>query len=230
MRRQAALPVTGGLLYLVAAAAASAASPVPPPAGPALAPRSHGFMLYLSQPLGGGGGGAAVRPHFGFRIDQVRMAGNNGAPDAGDPLQRRSLIGWQMDGRSGFHPSAMKLELGGRVTYDVAHGSFSALSSRAGANQSSARSAAVTSSEHTSGAQPKSFELHGLEFHGSESHGTDENVRPFSRDLFHEASGSSSSLHEIAAAAIATFKSSHSVPVQQRSRPSERPLSMAEAR
>jgi hypothetical protein len=76
----------------------------------------------------------------------------------------------------------------------------------------------------------KSSELHGLDFRGSDSHGADESARPFTRGLFHEASESSSSLHEVAAAAIATFKSSHTVPVQQRLRPSERPYSMQEAR
>ena len=63
MQRQAAFPVTGGLLCLMAATVVCAAhpGPVPPPTGPALAPRTHGFMLYLSKPMGGGTGGAALR-------------------------------------------------------------------------------------------------------------------------------------------------------------------------
>ena len=229
MRRQAAFPITGGVLCLIAATVAAGAQPglVAPPAGPALAPRTHGFMLYLSQPIGGGGGGAALHPKFGFRIDQVRMAGNSGAPDAGDPMQRRSLVGWQFGGGGRMHASDVKLELGGRLTYDVTHGGFGAQLGRSGASTNSARPiAAVAVSE------PKSFELRGLQFRGAEAHGPEEGPRPFTHDLFHEAHGaneSSAVFHEVAAAAIATFKSSHSAPIQQRSRPSERPFSMQEA-
>ena len=135
MWRQAGLPITGGLLCLLAATPVNAAHPASfaPPAGPPLAPRTHGFMLYLSQPMGGGSGGAALQPKFGFRIDQVRMMGNSGAPDAGDPIQRRALIGWQFNCRSGMQPADMRLELGGRVSYDVTHGGFAIQSSRPGA-------------------------------------------------------------------------------------------------
>jgi hypothetical protein len=228
MRRQTVFPITGGMLCLLAATVAAGAQSgsVAPPAGPALAPRSHGFMLYLSQPLGGGGG-PALHPKFGLRIDQVRMTGNSGAPDAGDPLQRRSLVGWQMGGGSGVHASDVKLELGGRLTYDVTHGGFAAQLSRPGipSNSSHPVSAATVS-------EPKSFELHGMEFRGAEVHSSEENARLFTHDLFHEAHGaneSSSVFHEVAAAAIATFKSSHSAPIQQRSRPGERPFAMQEA-
>ncbi|HVW67989.1 MAG TPA: hypothetical protein VHB68_03395 [Steroidobacteraceae bacterium] len=112
--------IEAGLVAL-AATAAAVAGPAPA-AGPPLAPRTHGFMLYFSQPLGGGAG--AARPRLGLRIEQVRMTGNSGAPDAGDPLQHRELIGWQMEGLRHFSASGMKVELGGRVTYDVAHGAF----------------------------------------------------------------------------------------------------------
>lgn len=230
MRRQAAFPITGGLLCLVATttAAAGTSGPVAPPAGPPLAPRTHQIMLYLSQPMGGSGG-AAVSPKFGFRVDQVRMMGQvrmmemAGAPDAGDPVQRRSLIGWQMDGHSGMHVSDMKLELGGRVTYDVAHGGFGVQSSRPGMAPSASRPLAVSASHTTNRGESKSFELHGLEARDQDFHNPDDAARPFTRDLFHEANGSSSMLHDVTAAAIATFKSSRNVPVQQRLRPSDRP-------
>jgi hypothetical protein len=149
-------------------------------------------MLYLSKPLGGGTGGAALQPHFGFRIDQVRMTGNSGAPDAGDPVQRRALIGWQFNGLSGERASGMRLELGGRVTYDMSHGGFQVQSRRPGAGPS--RPVA------------KSFELRGLQFRNPDP------------------------LHDVAAAAIATFKSARNNPVQQRSRPSERQASTQESR
>jgi hypothetical protein len=113
------------VLCMLAAASATAGPGafVSRPEGPPLAPRRHGFMLYLSQPLGGGGGGA-LHPKFGLRIEQVRMMGNSGAPGAGDPIQHRALIGWQLEGLSNLHASDMKLELGSRVTYDVTRRAF----------------------------------------------------------------------------------------------------------
>jgi hypothetical protein len=86
-------------------------------------------MLYLSQPIGGGSGGA-LHPRFGFRIEQVRMMGNSGAPDAGDPVQHRTLVGWQLDDLRGLHASNMKLELGGRMTYDLTRGAFKPINPR----------------------------------------------------------------------------------------------------
>ncbi len=232
MWRQASFSITGGLLCLVAATAVNAAHPgssFAPPAGPPLAPRTHGFMLYLSKPMGGGTGGAALQPRFGFRVDQVRMTGNSGAPDAGDPVQRRALIGWQFNGPSGERASNMRLELGGRVTYDVTHGGLQFQSTRPGAGSSRPVEAANSHPIPTSG-ESKSFELHGLQFRNPEFHPRDDSARPFTRDLFHEASASSSVLHDVAAAAIATFKSSRNSPVQQRSRPSERPYPMQDSR
>ena len=233
MWRQAGFPITGGLLCLLAATPVNAAHPASfaPPAGPPAAPRTHGFMLYLSKPMGGGSGGAALQPKFGFRLDEVRMTGNSGAPEAGDPVQRRALIGWQFNGRSGERASDMRLEFGGRVTYDMTHGGIQLQSSRPGASPSrSVAVAAATSHPTTASSESKSFELQGLQFRSPVPHAADDSARPFTRDLFHEASASSSVLHDVAAAAIATFKSSHNPPVQQRSRPSERLYSMAESR
>jgi hypothetical protein len=162
------------------------------------------------------------------------MIGNSGAPDAGDPIQRRSLVGWQFGGGGGLHASDVKLELGGRLTYDVTHGGFGVQANRPGMAVGTSHPTITAASNRAtasgSASEPKSFELHGLEFRGADFSGSEENARPFTRDLFHEANESSSVLHEVAAAAIASFKSSHALPVQQRSRPSERPFSMQEAR
>ena len=241
MRRRAAFHVAGGLLCLAAGVAGARPGPVAPPEGPPLAPRTHGIMLYLSQPMGSGAG-ATMQPRFGFRVDQVRMTGNSGAPDAGDPVQRRSLVGWQFNGRHGMQASGMKLELGGRVTYDVSHGGFgvqsmrSVMSSSAPHAMSAASNHPAAPSEPNSVSESKGFALRGLEFRDARSQGSDAAGAPglhlFShdRDVFHEVGESSSMLHELAATAIATFKSSHGVPVQQRSRLSEPLSSMREPR
>lgn len=225
---RAALAVSGGLLCLTAATAALGAhpGPAPLPAGPALAPRAHGFMLYLSKPLGGGTGAAALQPKFGFRIDQVRMMGNSGAPDAGDPMQRRTLIGWQFNGRSGLHPSDMRLELGGRVSYDVTHGGFVIQSGHSGASQARTLGVATTPGHPPAlSGEPNAFALRGP---GVPVRG--DGARPFTGELFREGSGSTSLLHDVASAAIATFKSSRSLSPQQRSRPRERPYAIQESR
>lgn len=121
--RRAALHLAGGVICLVATATASAASAIPQ--GPALPPRKPGFMLYFSAPLGGGAP-AGLHPKFGFRLEQVRMTGNSGAPDAPDPMQHRGLIGWQVQGHGDMHMhfSDMRLELGNHVTFDMSHRSF----------------------------------------------------------------------------------------------------------
>jgi len=108
-------------LVLIAMAATAAAGPgsTPLPRGPSLNPHTHGFMLYISQPLGGGPGVGG--PRFGLRFEQVHMGGNNGAPDAGNPMQHRSIIGWQFGGAKA---TDVRLELGGRVTYDLRAGGF----------------------------------------------------------------------------------------------------------
>jgi hypothetical protein len=211
MRRPAAFPIMGGLLCLAAASAASAGSgAAPPPAGAPLAPRSHEIMLSFSQSMGGGGG-AALRPKFGFHVDQIRMTSqvrmdNPASPDAADPMERRSLVGWQIDGRSGMHASDMKLDLGGRLTYNVTRGGFSLPSGRSSVPASSGHPATVAGSGSSAAneSEQKSFELHALP--------------------------SSSVLHEVAAAAIASFKSSRITSIQQRSRLSDRPSSLQESR
>jgi hypothetical protein len=123
MLRRTEFRIAGGLVCLAALTAANAGPTgrvVGLPAGPPLAPRTHGFMLYWSKPLGNAARGALK---LGFRIEQVRMGGNTGAPDAGDPMQHRALIGWQMGG--GIRGSEMHLELGSRMAYDLKRGEFS---------------------------------------------------------------------------------------------------------
>jgi hypothetical protein len=204
MQSRAAIRVVGGLVTIAATAGVAAATA----AGPPPAPRSHGFMLYLSQPIGAGG---ALRPKFGFRIDQVRMTGNSGAPDAGDPLQHHALVGWQMEGLRGIHASDMKVELGGRMTYDVTHGAFAAQLPKTSTVSSSRPSALNRTDSHT---ELKPFSPHLFE----SSYGA--------RDLFKQSAESSSMAHEIAAAAIGTFKLTRPATAQQRVGLSERPVSM----
>ncbi len=201
MRRQAETRISCGLISIAATAVAAAApgGVVSPPAGPALAPRTHGFMLYISQPMGGGGG--SMHPKFGFRVDQVRMMGNSGAPDAGDPLQHRALVGWQMDGLGGIRASGMKVELGGRMTYDVAHDAFSAQ---------------IPKSPNTAAPRPVTMSR-------SDSFMEWKLLTPF-----RQTNESSSMVHDIAAAAIGTFKLSRPLPTLQRTGPAPRPSSMRE--
>jgi hypothetical protein len=212
MQLRAAVRVVGGLVSIAASAgvAAATAGIAAPPAGPALAPRTHGFMLYLSQPVGGGSG-AALHPKFGFRIDQIRMTGNSGAPDAGDPLQHRALVGWQMDGLRGMQASDMKVELGGRVTYDVTHGAFAAQLPK---QSPATASRPATINRADSNVESKPFSSHLFE----PSSGA--------RDPFRQSTESASMVHDIAAAAIGTFKLRSPVQVQQRVGPAERPVSM----
>lgn len=215
MQSRAAIRLAGGLVCIAATAGVAAAPPgiAAPPAGPPLAPRRHGFMLYLSQPIGGGGG-AAMHPKFGFRIDQVRMTGNSGAPDAGDPLQHRALVGWQMDGLRGIHASDMKVEFGGRMTYDVTHGAFAAQLPKT-STVSSSHPAALSRAD--SFAESRPFGPHLFE------------PSPGARDSFRQGAESASMVHDIAAAAIGTFKLTRPAPAQQRVGPGVRPLSMREA-
>jgi hypothetical protein len=169
-------------------------------------------MLYLSQPIGGGGG--TMHPKFGFRIDQVRMAGNSGAPDAGDPLQHRALVGWQMDGLRGIHASDMKVELGGRMTYDVTRGAFATQPPKT-STVSSSRQSALNRADSYPESRP--FSPHLFE------------PSPGARDPFRQGVESSSMVHDITAAAIGTFKLNRPVPAQQRMGLSQRPTSMREA-
>jgi hypothetical protein len=167
-------------------------------------------MLYLSQPIGGGG---SMRPKFGFRIEQIRMGGNSGAPDAGDPMQHRALVGWQMEGLHGIHTPDMKVELGGRMTYDVTHGGFGMQWSRSSA---ATGSRAMASSRIDRGMQSKSFAPHLFE------------PAPAAREPFRPTNESASMIHEITAAAIGTLRLTHPAPVQQRIGGVSRPSSMRE--
>ena len=218
MQSRAANRVAGGFICIAATAGVVVATPgiAAPLAGPALAPRTHGFMLYLSQPIGGGSG-AALRPKFGFRIEQVRMMGNSGAPDAGDPMQHRALVGWQMDGLQGMHASGMKLELGGRVTYDVTHGAFAAQLSRSSA-ASASRPASINRPD--SYTESKLFAPHLLEPRLFESgFGTREPLRLNSE--------SASMVHDMAAAAMGSLRLTRpAVQAPQRVGMGERPVSM----
>lgn len=124
MGRHALFRIAGALAGIACATVGTAAPVgiVPPRAGPTSAPRTHGFMLYFSQPLGGGG--CALRPMFGLRIEQVRMTGNTGAPDGGDPFQHRALIGWQVEGHRDMRFSDSRVDFGSHLTFDVTRGVF----------------------------------------------------------------------------------------------------------
>lgn len=125
MGRLAALGVTSGLFWIAAAFAADAA----PRVAPGLAPRSPEIMLYFSHSIGGGGGGS-MRPTFGLRVQQVRLGANTGDPEAGDSMQHRELVNWQMEAHSDLHISDMRVKLGNRVTYDVTNQRFGSPSAR----------------------------------------------------------------------------------------------------
>jgi hypothetical protein len=201
--RRNVLRLVGSLVCLGAASVGSAAPP-----GPSLNPRDHGFMLYLNKPIGGGVG-ADSHAKFGFRIEQVRMGGNNGAPDAPDPMQRRALIGWQMGGgqESGMHLSNMRMELGGRVTYDLSHRSFSLVSS-SGRSRAPAVAIGPQTLLHARGVTAKnSLDLSFADSKPFDSRGADfahERIGGFSMGESHQQP---SMLHEAAAAALLTFKS-----------------------
>jgi hypothetical protein len=169
-------------------------------------------MLYLSQPIGGGGGGGSMRPKFGFRVEQIRMAGNSGAPDAGDPMQHRALVGWQMDGFHGIHASDMKVELGGRMTYDVTHGAFGM--SRTSAAYGS-RPAATSRTDAATASKPFSPRLF--------------EPAPPAREPFRQTNESFSMAHEMAVAAIGTLKLARPAATPQRIGAVARPSSMRES-
>jgi hypothetical protein len=212
MQRRTGFRLSGGVAFIaaMAGAAVAPAAMAGPPTGPTPTPRTHGFMLYLSQPIGSGGGGS-MRPKFGFRIEQIHMAGNSGAPDAGDPMQHRALVGWQMDGFHGIHASDMKVELGSHMTYDVTRGAFgmsrtyAAFGSRPAATN---RTDAATASKPFS---PRLFE-----------------PVPSVREPFRQTNESASMAHEMAAAAIGTLRLTRPAPTQQRIGAVSRPSSMRE--
>jgi hypothetical protein len=211
MQRRTGFRLTGGVVFIaaMAAAAVAPAALAGPPSGPTPAPRTHGFMLYLSQPIGGGG---SMRPKFGFRIEQIRMAGNSGAPDAGDPMQHRALVGWQMDGFHGIHASDMKVELGSHMTYDVTHGAFGMSRTFAA---SGSRPAAINRTETATASRPFSPRLF--------------EAGPPAREPFRQSNESASIARDIAAAAIGTFKLARPAPTPQRIGAVQRPSSMRES-
>ena len=151
-----------------------------------------------------------LHPKFGFRLEQVRMGGNSGAPEGGDPFQHRALVGWQMEGLHGIHASDMKVELGGRMTYDVTHGGFAAQLAKPAAGAGS-RPSAINRNDAYTEAKPFSPRLFEPGF------GT--------HDPFRQSNESASMVHDIAAAAIGTFKLTRPVQTQQRVM-GERPASM----
>jgi len=212
MQRRTGFRLSSGVAFIaaMAGAAVAPAALAGPPTGPTPSPHTHGFMLYLSQPIGGGGGGS-MRPKFGFRIEQIHMAGNSGAPDAGDPMQHRALVGWQMDGFHGIHASDMRVELGSHMTYDVTRGAFgmsrtySAFGPRPAATN---RTDAATPSKPFS---PRLFE-----------------PVPSVREPFRQTNESVSMAHEMAAAAIGTLKLARPAATPQRIGAVPRPSSMRE--
>ena len=210
MQRRTVFRLSGGVAFIAAMAgvAVAPAAIAGPPTGPTPTPRTHGFMLYLSQPIGGGGVGS-MRPKFGFRIEQIRMAGNSGAPDAGDPMQHRALVGWQMDGFRGIHASDMKVEVGGRMTYDVTHGAFGMSRTSAAAS----RPAAINRTDAATASKPFSPRLF-------------EPALP-AREPFRQTNESVSVAHEIAAAAVGTFRLARPPATEQRIGAVPRPSSMA---
>ena len=130
MGRVAAFGVTGGLLWIAASVAVDAA-PRGGFVGPGLAPRSPEIMLYFSHSIGGGAtGGGSMRPTFGLRVREVRQASNTGDPEAGDSMQHRELVNWQMEAHSNLHISDLRVKLGNRVTYDVTNRQFGSPSTR----------------------------------------------------------------------------------------------------
>jgi hypothetical protein len=80
-------------------------------------------MLYMSWPVGAGGGNSKL-PNLSLRVGQARLGGNSGNPSAGDPMQHRELFRMELFGRQNERALGMRLELGGRVTYDVHRGVF----------------------------------------------------------------------------------------------------------
>ena len=125
MGRLGALGVGTGLLWIAAAVAVDAA-----PLAPGSAPRAPEIMLYFNHAIGAGAGGGSMRPTFGLRLQQVRQAANNGDPEAGESMQHRELLNWQMEAHSNLHISDVRVKLGNRVTYDVTHNQFGSPSSR----------------------------------------------------------------------------------------------------
>jgi hypothetical protein len=87
-------------------------------------------MLYFNHSIGAGAGSGSMRPTFGLRVQQVRQGSNSADPEAGDSMQHRELVNWQMEAHSNLHISDLRVKLGNRVTYDVTHHQFGSPASR----------------------------------------------------------------------------------------------------
>jgi len=120
VRLQAAFQIGAGAVFLLNAVAALAT----PPVGPAPLPQSPEVMLYMSWPVGHGGRAAFKLPNLSLRLGQARMGANSGNPIAGDPMQHRELLRMEVFGRQDQQSSGLRLELGGRVSYDLHRGVF----------------------------------------------------------------------------------------------------------
>ncbi len=96
-----------------------------------------------------------------------------------------------MEGLHGMNLSGMKVELGGRVTYDVTHGVFATQFPKAPATSASRPS---TISHPDASTESKPFSTHLFE------------SGPGTRDSFRQSTESASMVHDIAAAAMGTFK------------------------
>jgi hypothetical protein len=191
--------VIGAVLVAVAVAAQAA-----PPGGftPVLAPRSPQIMLYISHSIGGGPGSAGsgfTRPTFGLRVEQVRQGSNMGDPDGGDAFSHRELINWQMQAHSNFHISDMRVQLGHRLTYDLTNRQFGSQGGRSAMpiGTLSIRNGAVTP----------------VESRPAFAHSGTDAVT--SRDAFRDTS----SLREIASAAVAALAPSRFTAVQRQLHP-----------
>jgi hypothetical protein len=198
--RLTANAVTIGAALVAVAVTAQAA----PPGGftPILAPRSPQIMLYISHSIGGGAGSAATgftRPTFGLRVEQVRQGSNMGDPDGGDAFSHRELINWQMQAHSNFHLSDMRVQLGHRLTYDVTNHQFGSPGARSAMpiGTLSVRNGSVTAVE----SRP--------------AFGHAGNDVMTSRDAFRDTS----SLRELASAAVAALAPSRFTSVQRQVNP-----------
>jgi len=120
MHARAAFRPGAGLICLLAAAMAAAT----PPAGPTPMPQAPEVMLYVTVPLGGGARQGMKLPNLSLRVGQARMGGNSGNPAAGDPMQHRELFRLEVFGPRAAAAPDMRLELGGRMAYDLHRGVF----------------------------------------------------------------------------------------------------------
>jgi hypothetical protein len=184
-----------GLLSVVAAVAVDAAPPRPGFFAPEAAPRSPEIMLYVSHSVGAGAGGGPMRPTFGLRVQEVRQAANSGDPEAGDPMQHRELVNWQMEAHSNLHISDLRVKLGNRVTYDLTGHRF---------GSPSARSALQISGLPTLRNAPLSPPQPAVLARSS-------TAKPAS----HESNGDNANAREIAVAAMAAIAPAHFSPSQR---------------